>query len=100
MDIPHINIMKLFFSNDPYYILRRIACKCSFRTITEQEMYGSYCSDCWNIIKIHNKCILCDVSVEKERLYVDTKYKLPTCEKCYLCENFDMLMKLKTFVNG
>lgn len=58
-------------------------CRCSRRTAQEEAQYGSYCQDCWEIIKQYNNCVSCGIDVKKTRLYVDLKYKMPTCRKCY-----------------
>jgi hypothetical protein len=86
--------------SDYYYTdlcFKSAVCKCSFRTAIEEEKYGSYCEKCWIPIKEHMKCVLCDLSVYKERLYVDAKFNVPTCKKCFLNKNFDALVQLKGF---
>jgi hypothetical protein len=74
-----------------------MACKCSFRTAEEEEKYGSYCAKCWVIVKEHMKCVLCDCSVQTQRLYVGAIYEVPTCKKCFLNKDYDVLLILKGF---
>lgn len=79
-----------------------MVCRCSFRSAEEEEKYGSYCQDCWNSIKEHMKCVLCNVPVQRKRLYVDRKYQVPICKECYTDENFDLLVNSKyifTYLN-
>jgi hypothetical protein len=57
-------------------------CKCSRRTAKEEELYGSYCSRCWNVIRCVMKCRVCGKGVEEERLYVCTNDKV-YCRKCF-----------------
>jgi hypothetical protein len=72
-------------------------CKCSFRTAKEEEEFGSYCIACWEKIKPHMKCVLCETKVEKERLYVDVQYYVPTCKSCFKKANFNKLVEAKGF---
>lgn len=79
------------------YMFNHVVCKCSHRTIEEEKLYGSYCDNCWNNMKKYMKCLLCVIPVEKERLYIDTTYKIPTCKSCFLSHNFNERVKLKLF---
>lgn len=74
-----------------------VACPCSFRTVEEEARYGSYCSDCWSVIKNHMQCVLCSSPVQKERLYVDTIYFVPTCKRCFSSKDFNRLQEEKGF---
>lgn len=53
------------------------------RNKKEQELYGSYCDTCWEILKYekNQKCEKCNVSIYKERLYV-------SLDKHILCSTF------------
>jgi hypothetical protein len=43
-------------------------CHCSRRTAKEEEEYGSYCADCWKVLKLIMKCSKCSISVKETRL--------------------------------
>ena len=72
-------------------------CKCSLRTCEEEEELGSYCSNCWQYVKMYMKCVMCDKSVEKERLYVSAQYNVPACRSCFQSPLFKLVMALKGF---
>ncbi len=63
--------------------LKMSICKCSYRNYIEEELYGSYCDDCWKVIKKYNKCIICNSDVMNARLYVSNIYRIPLCWSCY-----------------
>lgn len=71
-----------------------MVCNCSFRSLEEQEKYGSYCEPCWKVVSISKKCKYCDVPVEKERLYVSCALKVILCKQCFL----DLDIKTKLFL--
>lgn len=58
-------------------------CKCSHRNEIEQEKYGSYCHDCYEILENQQSCIKCNANIWKERLYVTSK-KLVLCKSCFI----------------
>jgi hypothetical protein len=75
-----------------------MVCKCSLRTAEEEARLGSYCFPCWNSVKKYKKCVICDLDITKERLYVDAIFQVPTCKKCYLSKYFKLELLLKGFV--
>jgi len=60
-------------------------CKaCSFRTAEEQIAFGSYCADCWGVVRETRKCKMCLVAVEKERLYATySSPRVCLCRSCF-----------------
>ena len=78
-------------------ITHLMVCPCSWRTGEEEAKYGSYCQNCWKIIQKYNKCVLCDVDVKKERLFVGNIFKYPTCKGCFLSKDYSKKMTLKGF---
>lgn len=65
-----------------YPLFAMMTCRCSRRTMKEEEEYGSYCDSCWAIIKDNQHCCMCSIEVEKGRLYVSA---LDNSVKCFHC---------------
>jgi hypothetical protein len=63
------------------FVFANATCRCSRRSAREEELYGSYCGDCWDVIKDQRSCITCGAKVEHQRLYVDTVFRRPTCRQ-------------------
>jgi len=77
-----------------YKMFSMMTCKCSRRSIREEEAYGSYCDECWSIIKKTRKCFGCDVAVEKERLFVSASHLVPGCFWCFRQRTFPFFIRL------
>ena len=58
-------------------------CKCSRRTFEEEKEFGSYCGECWEVLKNAQNCLLCSTKITKERLYVTIDKKV-LCKRCFI----------------
>ena len=58
-------------------------CPCSRRTAKEEKLYGSYCQECWPIVKEYMTCFVCHKDVQEEKLYVSPVHKVPMCKYCF-----------------
>ena len=75
-------------------------CECSRRTAEEEARLGSYCADCWCIIKNYNHCVICNVNVKDVRLYVDLTYKLPTCDRHFPAGSMNGVQSLEQLIRA
>jgi hypothetical protein len=69
------------------YLFALLTCNCSRRTVEMEEQYGSYCDICWEIIRKESCCFTCGISVEKERLFVNSTQKIG-CFACFRQKGF------------
>lgn len=69
-------------------IFGMMTCPCSRRTPEQEEKFGSYCLECWDVVSISRECCACHAKIEDERLFVSASTKKVGCFWCFRQPSF------------